>query len=119
MRKYMLKNIRKTTQHKYKHQITPSNKQKTEILNMAPVYQGGCQPFSLHKPVPYQNLELHSFMSKTALLARSSHNSQQDLKCQDILAQGGLSVAGRCRCLTKDSNTSIEKEGYIPYSLQA
>lgn len=33
--------------------------------------------------------------------------------------QGGLSVAGRCRCLTKDSNTSIEKEGYIPYSLQA
>lgn len=28
MRKYMLKNIRKTTQHKYKHQITPSNKQK-------------------------------------------------------------------------------------------
>ena len=34
-------------------------------------------------------------------------------------AQGGLSVAGRCRCLTKDSNTSIEKEGYIPYSLQA
>ena len=36
-----------------------------------------------------------------------------------IAAQGGLSVAGRCRCLTKDSNTSIEKEGYIPYSLQA
>ena len=36
-----------------------------------------------------------------------------------IMAQGGLSVAGRCRCLTKDSNTSIEKEGYIPYSLQA
>ena len=35
------------------------------------------------------------------------------------MAQGGLSVAGRCRCLTKDSNTSIEKEGYIPYSLQA
>ena len=34
-------------------------------------------------------------------------------------AQVGLSVAGRCRCLTKDSNTSIEKEGYIPYSLQA
>ena len=77
MRKYMLKKTKKTTQHKYKHQITPSNKQKTEILNMAPVYQGGCQPFSLHKPVPYQNLELHSFMSKTALLARSSHNSNQ------------------------------------------
>ena len=38
---------------------------------MAPVYQGGCQPFSLHKPVPYQNWELHSFMSKTALLAKS------------------------------------------------
>ena len=36
-----------------------------------------------------------------------------------FMAQGGLSVAGRCRCLTKDSNTSIEKEGYIPYSLQA
>ena len=36
-----------------------------------------------------------------------------------MTAQGGLSVAGRCRCLTKDSNTSIEKEGYIPYSLQA
>ena len=67
MRKYMLKKTKKTTQHKYKHQITPSNKQKTEILNMAPVYQGGCQPSSLHKPVPYQNLELHSFMSKTAL----------------------------------------------------
>jgi hypothetical protein len=36
-----------------------------------------------------------------------------------ISAQGGLSVADGCRCLTKDSNTSIEKEGYIPYSLQA
>lgn len=87
----MLKKTKKTTQHKYKHQITPSNKQKTEILNMAPVYQGGCQPSSLHKPVPYQNLELHSFMSKTALLARSSHNSQQDLKCQDILCDLQLS----------------------------
>ena len=44
------------------------------------------------------------------------------LKLENIrlfAAQGGLSVAGRCRCLTKDSNTSIEKEGYIPYSLQA
>ena len=40
-------------------------------------------------------------------------------KAQGFPAQGGLSVAGRCRCLTKDSNTSIEKEGYIPYSLQA
>jgi len=38
---------------------------------------------------------------------------------EEEMAQGGLSVAGRCRCLTKDSNTSIEKEGYIPYSLQA
>ena len=37
----------------------------------------------------------------------------------EILAQGGLSVAGGCRCLTKDGNTSIEKEGYIPYPLQA
>ena len=37
----------------------------------------------------------------------------------DKLAQGGLSVAGGCRCLTKDGNTSIEKEGYIPYPLQA
>ena len=36
-----------------------------------------------------------------------------------IKAQGGLSVAGGCRCLTKDGNTSIEKEGYIPYPLQA
>lgn len=41
------------------------------------------------------------------------------IKIDRTLAQGGLSVAGRCRCLTKDSNTSIEKEGYIPYSLQA
>ena len=41
------------------------------------------------------------------------------LKSEPLTAQGGLSVAGRCRCLTKDSNTSIEKEGYIPYSLQA
>ena len=38
---------------------------------------------------------------------------------QLFLAQGGLSVAGGCRCLTKDRNTSIEKEGYIPYPLQA
>ena len=38
---------------------------------------------------------------------------------QVITAQGGLSVAGGCRCLTKDGNTSIEKEGYIPYPLQA
>jgi hypothetical protein len=37
----------------------------------------------------------------------------------DFQAQGGLSVAGGCRCLTKDGNTSIEKEGYIPYPLQA
>ena len=37
----------------------------------------------------------------------------------EIPAQGGLSVAGGCRCLTKDGNTSIEKEGYIPYPLQA
>ena len=36
-----------------------------------------------------------------------------------MMAQGGLSVAGGCRCLTKDGNTSIEKEGYIPYPLQA
>ena len=42
-----------------------------------------------------------------------------DLEKAEKLAQGGLSVAGRCRCLTNDSNTSIEKEGYIPYSLQA
>ena len=44
---------------------------------------------------------------------------QPEKSADPILAQGGLSVAGRCRCLTKDSNTSIEKEGYIPYSLQA
>ena len=42
-----------------------------------------------------------------------------ETKISYFMAQGGLSVAGRCRCLTKDSNTSIEKEGYIPYSLQA
>ena len=36
-----------------------------------------------------------------------------------LTAQGGLSVAGGCRCLTKDGNTSIEKERYIPYPLQA
>jgi len=40
-------------------------------------------------------------------------------KKQQNVAQGGLSVAGGCRCLTKDGNTSIEKEGYIPYPLQA
>jgi len=44
---------------------------------------------------------------------------QYSMQKSKMLAQGGLSVAGRCRCLTKDSNTSIEKEGYIPYSLQA
>ena len=38
---------------------------------------------------------------------------------EKIGAQGGLSVAGGCRYLTKDGNTSIEKEGYIPYPLQA
>ena len=38
---------------------------------------------------------------------------------ENYTAQGGLSVAGGCRCLTKDGNTSIEKEGYIPYPLQA
>ena len=41
------------------------------------------------------------------------------LKDLENSAQGGLSVAGGCRCLTKDGNTSIEKEGYIPYPLQA
>ena len=41
------------------------------------------------------------------------------MKNSIIMAQGGLSVAGGCRCLTKDGNTSIEKEGYIPYPLQA
>ena len=41
------------------------------------------------------------------------------LESRFFTAQGGLSVAGGCRCLTKDGNTSIEKEGYIPYPLQA
>ena len=41
------------------------------------------------------------------------------VRLRRFLAQGGLSVAGGCRCLTKDGNTSIEKEGYIPYPLQA
>ena len=48
---------------------------------------------------------------------RTFHEHRKGI--EEMLAQGGLSVAGRCRCLTKDSNTSIEKEGYIPYSLQA
>ena len=43
-----------------------------------------------------------------------THNDKRQIR-----AQGGLSVAGGCRCLTKDGNTSIEKEGYIPYPLQA
>ena len=45
--------------------------------------------------------------------------NKYDLYSFSSPAQGGLSVAGGCRCLTKDGNTSIEKEGYIPYSLQA
>ena len=49
----------------------------------------------------------------------SAGRQELDIKRHEKVAQGGLSVAGRCRCLTKDSNTSIEKEGYIPYSLQA
>lgn len=58
----------------------------------------------------------------------AKYNGTYNKACQELntklniaekRAQGGLSVAGRCRCLTKDSNTSIEKEGYIPYSLQA
>lgn len=47
------------------------------------------------------------------------NKSMSSIEYSINMAQGGLSVAGRCRCLTKDSNTSIEKEGYIPYSLQA
>ena len=42
-----------------------------------------------------------------------------NLPTGEYTAQGGLSVAGGCRYLTKDGNTSIEKEGYIPYPLQA
>ena len=53
------------------------------------------------------------------LIVKVNKYKKGELKDYEIMAQGGLSVAGRCRCLTKDSNTSIEKEGYIPYSLQA
>lgn len=110
------KKNRKTTQHKYKHQITPSNKQNTEILNMAPVYQGGCQPFSLHKPVPYQNWELHSFMSKTSLLARSSHNSHQDLKCQDILCDLQLSFGAKVERLSTAYSAVLAKIMLLDFS---
>ena len=55
-------------------------------------------------------------MTDDIQLPRVENYSQQAEKVQ---AQGGLSVAGGCRCLTKDGNTSIEKEGYIPYPLQA
>ena len=57
------------------------------------------------------------------LVGIASNYVKEDMHLNDatanILAQGGLSVAGGCRCLTKDGNTSIEKEGYIPYPLQA
>lgn len=76
---------------------------------MAPVYQGGCQPFSLHKPVPHQNWELHSFMSKTALLARSSHNSHQDLKCQDILCDLQLSFGAKVERLSTACSAVLAK----------
>ena len=73
-----------------------------------------------------QNVDLSSvdeFLNITALLKNGEEVNMEQWNQFDssaaYSAQGGLSVAGRCRCLTKDSNTSIEKEGYIPYSLQA
>ncbi|MBO5172549.1 MAG: hypothetical protein J6B83_05820 [Bacteroidaceae bacterium] len=83
---------------------------------MAPVYQGGCQPFSPHKPVPHQNWELHSFMSKTALLARSSHNSHQDLKCQDILCNLQLSFGAKVERLSTASNAVMAKDMLLDFS---
>ena len=65
-----------------------------------------------------KDASIHQF--STASVARFSLAiSRTEKNSEETKAQGGLSVAGRCRCLTKDSNTSIEKEGYIPYSLQA
>ena len=63
----------------------------------------------------------HGWFHSISLEGENGNVDLQELAdiAGDFLAQGGLSVAGRCRCLTKDSNTSIEKEGYIPYSLQA
>jgi len=49
----------------------------------------------------------------------SIYVDRRNKRTEESMAQGGLSVAGGCRCLTKDGNTSIEKEGYIPYPLQA
>ena len=60
------------------------------------------------------NYRIRDKIYKSVILCRTPCEEKFDNS-----AQGGLSVAGRCRCLTKDSNTSIEKEGYIPYSLQA
>ena len=61
-----------------------------------------------------------------AKVIEKTQGNPQNILCITIMddyprfsAQGGLSVAGGCRCLTKDGNTSIEKEGYIPYPLQA
>ena len=55
-----------------------------------------------------------------ATVSRALKDSPRiSLARREMMAQGGLSVAGGCRCLTKDGNTSIEKEGYIPYPLQA
>ena len=51
--------------------------------------------------------------------SEGTYRLESKVKGSKNRAQGGLSVADGCRCLTKDSNTSIEKEGYIPYSLQA
>ena len=56
---------------------------------------------------------------RIAYLERMLFGSKSDKAPKVDSAQGGLSVAGGCRCLTKDGNTSIEKEGYIPYPLQA
>ena len=55
----------------------------------------------------------------TSFVLMASKQCFHGVKVVFLWAQGGLSVAGGCRCLTKDGNTSIEKEGYIPYPLQA
>lgn len=71
------------------------------------------------------NLTIEDFENRFGIqkVTEKEFNNLWDSVCYDYiqgkLAQGGLSVAGGCRCLTKDGNTSIEKEGYIPYPLQA
>ena len=70
--------------------------------------------------ISYGILKAVKMSSRVYITRESVERVLTDLRSDDeIMAQGGLSVAGGCRCLTKDGNTSIEKEGYIPYPLQA